>query len=138
MIVSLQLPMRTISINATYSRDMRFKTSEYRAWATEFLNRIEQLDEYKSLLELGQIHKERGGIFSVSVIIEYPQHIFYNKDGAISSKTIDMSNGTKGLIDLLFGQVMETNDKHIVRLVEEKKAAGTYGLRIKIELLPMT
>lgn len=114
-------------------RDARFKTQAFKDWATEILAR---LDEHKELHELATDHAKLGGTFEVEIIAEFPAHVFYNKAGEVSSKTIDCSNFEKPLIDLVFGHTMDVNDKFITKLVSSKRAGADYSIKMTIRLLP--
>lgn len=130
--VTLHLPIKPFSINQMNCRDARFKTQAYRDWATEVLAR---LDEHKELHELALDHQASGGTFEVELVAEFPEHVFYNKDGAVSSKTIDCSNFEKPLIDLVFGHTMDVNDKFITKLISSKRPGAAYGIKMTIRLL---
>lgn len=85
---------------------------------------------------MAEMWRINGGIFHIRIMNNYPHHIYYNRHGQVSSKTFDCDNIIKPLIDLIFGQFMGLNDKHITKITAEKRAAATYGLDITIELLP--
>jgi len=112
-------------------RDQRFKTSEYKDYATEVLYR---LDALKELQEMRLAFEESGGTFTVELTALYPPHVYYNKNGTISAKTIDCSNFEKPVIDLIFGGTMNVNDKNIDCLISKKAAGATYGLDVRILL----
>lgn len=75
-----------------------------------------------------------GGTFKVYITFGYPEHIFRNKAGAISSKTFDLSNTEKPLLDLIFNNTMEVDDKHVVLLHSRKISGGRFYIDIDIEL----
>lgn len=132
MTVKFTLPIKPFSINQMFCRDMRYKSQAYQIWATEVLAYLREADEYKSLMELSMAHKEVGGTFYVSFIYNYPAYIFYNKQGQVSAKTIDLTNGGKPLLDLIFGDTMDINDRFVTGFKEEKRASASYTIDIII------
>jgi Holliday junction resolvase RusA-like endonuclease len=129
--IEFLLPIKAFSINQMSCRDARFKTPEYKDWATKVLY---MLDEHKALVDMGKQHSELGGEFHVEISATFPPHVYRNQQGAISSKTIDCSNFEKPLIDIIFDKCMHVNDKYISRLVSSKCAAANYGIHVKITL----
>ena len=128
--VKIVLPgERVFSINQTYSRDMRFKTSAFKDWHLRLTTLLEQCSELTALAEKW---RKDGGNFEVILSAIYPQHLFFNVAGDISSKTIDCSNFEKVLIDIIFGDVMDVNDKYITTLTSHKKPGATYSIEIEI------
>lgn len=137
MTVRLELPFKPFSVNRMNSRDMRFKSAEFRDWHLKVSTYILHSDEYKSLLELAQSHKDSKETknFYVEITVNYPAYMFWNKQKQISSKTVDCSNFSKPLIDILFGDIMDVNDKYIVGLKEQKRAGSSQTLEITIMLV---
>lgn len=134
MHLKFTLNIKPFSVNKMYCRDARFKSQEYKIWATTTNTAIQESDEYKQLLDIAEAHKANGGTFYVGLVYEYPAYMFYNKAGQISSKTVDCSNGAKSIIDIVFNDIMEVNDKHITCLKEEKRAGSNYLMHITIIL----
>jgi hypothetical protein len=133
MQVKFSLPMQVFSVNRMNARDVRFKTAEYKAWANEVLYRLSELEEYKTLQEMASDHQAYGGTFAVKITAQYPYHIFYNKAGQISSKTIDCTNFGKPILDLVFGDTLSVNDKYVVKCTECKEVGPSYAIVIQIE-----
>ena len=131
--VEILLPFSAYSVNKMTYRDVRFKTAEYKDWATKVLA---ALSDEKGLVDLAAIFNEKGGCFDVSVIVEYPHHVFYNKAGEISSKTIDCTNVGKPLIDLIFRDTMGVNDKYITWYSEAKQVGPTHCIKVLVRLQP--
>lgn len=130
MTVRFTIPLGAFSINKMQTRDARFKTAAYKDYATKFLYHLSNVPE------LQQLKKAWDGkaTFFVQIVTYYPGHIFYNKQGIISSKTVDCSNFSKPILDLIFGDTLEINDKFVTKLVEEKRAGSDYSLEITIIL----
>lgn len=126
--------MRAFSINAATYRDARFKTKEYKEWHLELQNRICDSDIYKDLLDLASDFKAEGGTFEVTLCVVYPFHVYYNKSKQISAKTFDVTNTEKLLVDVLFGDIMEVNDRYITKCTSSKRAGAMHEIEISIEL----
>lgn len=127
----IYLPLKAFSVNAYHFRDKRHKTPEARAWEASVQ---EALVEHKVLIDMADKWRTNGGVFHVELDFIYPPHIFYTKGGYISSKTFDLSNIEKPLIDQVFGDIMDVNDKLITRLVSRKLCGPTHGIVIRLEL----
>lgn len=113
---------------------MRFKSAAYKAWAEEIQY---YLNDIKGLHEMASDFADRGGAFLVKLTFSFPKHIFYNKAGAISSKSMDLSNVEKPLLDLIFGDTMGINDKNVIKLISEKQSDAFYCIKIRIEHVPL-
>lgn len=107
------------------TRDMRFKTTAFKEWRELvfqlIMNDTQAMEGLKRLAE--QFDTGAINCFKVCVTGFYPSVEFYNKQGAISSKTFDVTNVEKPLIDIIFGGVMNVNDKNIFCLISTKEAA---------------
>lgn len=132
MEVSFQLLGKGFSINQAYYAQRKVKTEACRLWEYSVLT---QLQEIKDLVDLADTHKERGGTFEVHFALNYPHHVFYNKQGLISSKTYDVSNFEKLLLDVIFGQVLGINDKLVTKLISEKRVGARHSIDVKIRLI---
>lgn len=134
--IEFELPLKAFSVNKMSARDVRFKTSEYKAWATAVLTHLREMEEFKRLMKMAEDFRARGGYFEVWFCYNYPHHEFYTKNGIISSKTIDMSNGAKPLLDLIFGETMEVNDKFVTKLTESKRVGPHHSMNVRIGYIP--
>ncbi len=132
MIIEFSLQTKAFSINKMHYRDQRFKTAEYKDWATKVLH---LLSEIKELYDMGGDWQRSGGVFAVEFEFVYPAYIYYNKSKQVSSKTFDLSNVEKPLLDLIFGDTMEVNDRNVVKLVSSKRAGAMYAINVSIEHL---
>lgn len=130
--MKLTLNCKPFSINAYSYRDKRHKTAEARAWEAQVLELLEPYE--KALLELADDWRKGGGVWRIKLYFFYPMHIFYNKDGQISSKSMDLTNVEKPLVDMIFGQVMGVNDKSIVECQSFKLPYAMYAIEVHLEL----
>ena len=133
LLIELSLPIKAFSVNATSYRDSRFKTKEYQDWYTKV---CELLEDHKELHELADDWRKDGGYFKVDFSFHYPEHIFWNRNKTVSSKTFDLTNCEKNLLDAIF-RFMDINDKHVVLLKSSKHPGIGYEIKIKIQILPI-
>lgn len=134
MRIEFTVPTQSFSINRASTRDVRYKSSDYKTWYLHTKTLIEEADYYKSLLDFAEHYKQMGGGLRMKIEIVYPHWFFYNKQGQISAKTQDVSNFEKLLIDLIIQDVMNLNDKNILELYSSKRAGATYLINVEIGL----
>ncbi len=128
---SFTLPTAAFSVNAyRYSRGFA-KTKEARIYEERILD---MLDEHKTLHDMADVFRAQGGAFRVSITCQYPKHVFYNQAGHISAKTFDLSNVEKPILDLVFCNFMDTDDRFVTELVSKKEVGATWAIKITIEL----
>ena len=130
MTIRFKIPLGAFSVNKMSTRDARFKTAAYKDWATKVLWYLSKVPELQTLKE----NYNGKDTFFVQIVSYYPGHIFYNKQGIISSKTVDCSNFSKPILDLIFGDTLNINDKMVTKLVEEKRAGSDLSLEITLIL----
>lgn len=126
-----ELKCKPFSVNAYYFRDLRVKTKEARAWEAEVM---ELLEEHRKALQDLVAPFSSTCSFGVEFTAVYPKHVYYAQHGGISSKTIDITNFEKPLMDLIFKNVLELNDKYVVKCISRKEPGLIYSLRIKLKL----
>lgn len=128
--VEFTLQGKAFSVNKAYYATRKVLTAEAKAWQAEI---TAQLEELKCLSEFASDFKENPGPIELRLVFYYPQHVFYNAQGQISSKTFDVDNSCKLLIDMLFS-TMGVNDKNIVKLVAEKRAGAQHYIGVQLLL----
>lgn len=131
--IEITLPMKAFSINRMNYRDVRFKTTEFKAWFNEL---CERLQAYKELLDMGDDFRSQGGEFCLWLTVAYPPHIFYNKSNQISAKTYDLTNVEKPICDAIFRETMRVDDRFLVKCISEKIPAAMNSITIKLERYP--
>lgn len=99
--ITLKLP--PFSINAMYYADFRAKTPEAREWTGQVFWQLNRPDNQIALKELRDYFDPKLHAFGVEVSAFYPRDVFFNKEGTVSGRTIDISNFEKTILDLLFG-----------------------------------
>lgn len=132
MEVRFVLTGKGFSINAAYYATRKIKTAAAREWEAAI---SEQLNDIKLLADLALEWNKLGGTFEVEMIHEYPYHVFYNKQGQVSSKTFDCSNVEKLLLDQIFGGALDINDKYVTKLISEKRVGPQHQIKVRIQLL---
>lgn len=129
--LEFSLPMKAFSVNKMSYRDARFKTQEFKDWFTEL---IQRLQEIKELSAMGDDWRKNGGYFEIWIEIVYPPHVYYNKSGQVSSKTFDVTNTEKPIVDAIFREVMCVDDRNLIRCTGSKRAGATHSIEIKLKL----
>lgn len=133
-----------------YGRDHRYKTADYKDWEAQAFWELSEPKPQLALKELREAFDETKHSIKLSLDIYYPQNIFYNTTKTISSKTIDLSNTEKILLDLLCDSKFHSealpygcpnlnlNDKHVIELTSKKHPTSqkTYTMVVEIELVP--
>lgn len=127
---------RAFSVNAATYRDARFKTASYKEWYTILNQQIIRHPEYANLLILAEdfLLDERQ-ILELDYHVQYPESVFKNPKGLVSSRTFDVSNTEKLFIDLLVGDIMGINDKYIRKMVSSKGPGDNFALKFTIRLI---
>ncbi len=132
--IEFTLPIKPFSVNAYRCRDQRFKTAEAQDWETRIKYMLE--DYAKEFNEMQTDFETFGGEFHVCLTAYYPNHVYYNKAGAVSAKTIDLSNFEKPLIDMIFRESLGVDDRFITKLSSKKQAGASDGIDVRIVFLP--
>lgn len=127
------LATQAFSVNAYRYRKNFIKTKEAREYEEKILY---MLDEHKQLHDMADMWRKTGGYFEISIVQTYPKHIFYNQAGTISSKTFDISNCEKPLLDLILNTFMSVDDKNVTKLISEKRIGLNYTIEVSLELIP--
>ena len=135
--LEINLPFKAFSVNAMNYRDSRFKTAEYKAWHEQIKSYIEE-NYSKQLNELNQDFNDWQIVYSVRIEVVYPPHLLFNANGGISSKSFDLSNVEKPLIDIIFRYGMAVDDKNIVELTSVKIPGATFAINVIICPLDMS
>ena len=134
---------KPFSINQMYCSGRNMKTQAAREWTEMIifaLNTPEILNSLKQLREFFKLEKHEYELYLKAV---YPKEIYYNKNGTISSKTIDTTNWEKNLQDILcdpkyFEDKLDNlniNDKYFTKLISEKRSGDTYKIEITIRIV---
>jgi hypothetical protein len=102
MRVKIRISEKPFSINAMYYMDKRNKTREAKEWSYSVFHQLSSEQNLAKLEKIRDYFDPAKHHFHVSLRAYYPRHILHRKDGAVSAKSIDVTNWEKPLIDLLF------------------------------------
>ncbi len=147
----ISLPLKPFSVNAMYSNTRNFKTAAYRDWELAALYAI--LNEHLVLTQLREAFDPIKHCFEVEIISYVPKAILFTKAGTLSSRSYDLSNIEKNLIDLLFlpryhqelqqmrptGGNINADDKGIVTLRSAKRCStdDKFLLEVIVSIEPL-
>lgn len=129
--VNFTLMCKPFSINAWTYSDKRHKTKEAVLWTAQVNELLEE--HSKALGELAMDFDKFGGCFRIQYTFLFPNHIFYNRDGQISSKSMDLTNVEKSITDRIFNDCMGVNDKSIVEVRSQKLPGPLYAIEVTLE-----
>lgn len=147
----LWLPgLEPLSINSTYIRGHNgvVKSNAARNWTQTFFHKLATLENLQALKELRDTIDLKTQGYRLTITTVYPHEMFYTKKGELSSRTQDLSNTEKSLIDCLclpkfsveappYGAPnLMCDDKHVVELIS-RKTWGPKGVHITIEIVPL-
>jgi len=151
MKVSFTIKAKPFSINKAYYKNRQL-TQEAREWREDFLLQLQQTTVRQQLRDLRNLFHEEKHVLSVQYVFYYPHDVLYTKKGAISKRSMDLTNIEKLVQDNLFesryngreinGITIENfdiDDKFIVSLLSRKVAHAReyHAIHITVELLPL-
>ena len=151
MKVHFTIKSKPFSVNKAYYKNRQL-TAEARTWRQDFLLQLQQTSVLQQIRELKQQFLPERNVLAVSYDYYYPREILYTKSGAISKRSMDLTNIEKLVQDNLFesryngreidGIIIENfdiDDKFIVSLHSRKLAHDLqyHEIRITVELLPL-
>jgi hypothetical protein len=129
---SFRIKAKPFSINAATYGDARTKTSAYYEWSNQIFHQLWSESNQQKMRDLREFFDETKHSVKVHMKAVYPKDQFITKQGTLSARTIDCSNGEKLLLDLFFDKQffskphptgvpnININDKHVVALYSEK------------------
>lgn len=145
MQITITLPnIKPFSINNTYTRNVKYKSNAFNKWrktVLEALNCPSNLSQCQSLADTFNpaLHS-----FYVTITVFYPTEKFFvqgskgkSPKGAISSRTMDLTNTEKVLIDLIFNKTISIDDRYISDLKSEKRPSEGFKTLVRISLVPL-
>lgn len=151
MIINLEAS--PFSINSAYylKGNGKVRTAECRQWGDAVLGQLQSYrDEMRQFTAEYDRSKEA---VTVNILFKIPTNKYYTYEKTISSRSTDLTNVEKLLVDLIFdarffgrtvnGQKiinLNINDKDIVDLVSSKRPSYKYNIQIIIDkiLLPVS
>lgn len=146
---TLRIPQEPISINKVHCRDVRYYTTHFKQWTTNALINLSKNGNKKKIEEIKDQFNPNKHYIHLEITSFYPREQMFTASGSISSKTHDLSNIEKPLIDVLFlpkfhgvGSIMKgpnlnMDDKYIKSMLSVQKAADDHLIEITIEFKPL-
>lgn len=144
------LPVGPISINSTFYGDKRHgMRPEAKEWySSVFFALSEPTIAEKLRLARNSFDLNKHG-YAIRLLWFIPKTVLYTKAGDLSSRSIDLTNCEKSIVDALFlpkhfgtnvpyqCENLNVDDRYLRRLFSEKKASldGNYRLDITIKLI---
>lgn len=132
-----------------YCSQRNIKTSAAKEWSCQVLHALNAPQITEDLKELREAFDPKKNGYEINLIFNYPKNIFRNKEGEISSRTMDITNIEKPLIDLLFlckyfdlespygAKNLNIDDKYLTKMVSEKRSSDIYSIEIVIKILDL-
>jgi hypothetical protein len=147
---TFKIPLPTVSINNFYYANKQHGIrAEAREWQYKFFNFLSLEENKIKLQSLRNAFDIKNHGYVVDFQFEVPKLKFINKTGGLSSRTIDLSNCEKSIIDVLFlpkhcendapygCQNLCIDDKYLVGLSSRKRIAETYNIKIEIKIVDL-
>lgn len=116
-----------------YYGDQRIKTQAAREWTEKVVHQLNWTATSKKLETLRDSFDPQKHVYIIKLTAYYPEKDFYTKsEGTVSSRTQDISNWEKPLIDIIFlkkyfedsgrlnCQNLNTDDKYICSMQSRK------------------
>ncbi|BAQ92871.1 hypothetical protein [uncultured Mediterranean phage uvMED] len=136
------------SINSWYSLDLKSRSVDSFKWGYKVFDEINKKENQVKIRELSKVFDSNKHTFSVRLIFYYPENVFYTKAGSISSRSHDLSNLEKPIIDLIFipshfgeypngSKNMNCDDRFITELFSAKKVGKAFGIKATISIKPL-
>lgn len=143
---TLLLPTEPLSINKQHCRDKRYTTSAWKDWAANVLIMLSKPNNQNSIQKLKKAFNPKDHYIKVQMISYYPRDQFWTESNQLSSKTHDVTNIEKPLVDVLFlpkfhgtGTVMKgpnfnIDDKYIKEFNSRQRVGDYHLIELHIEL----
>jgi hypothetical protein len=144
--IKLVLKIKPFSINAMFAKSRGFTTAKYKDWSYQVFHQLDTEENLKKMAEFKEEFDPLVNCIHLHLKSSYPKSVFIKKAGGISSRTHDISNIEKPLIDLIFDEKYEKkpspygcknlaiNDKFITKMISEKLISDDEDYRIEIDL----
>ncbi len=124
---SFRVYIPPISINSFYTGNRQFKSTAAKQWTIEALHQLNQEHILSKLKYLREHFDSSKHTYGIELKFAYPRTKFLNKKGEISAKTIDITNGEKSIVDVLFlgkffdeFENLNCDDRFLTKMVSEK------------------
>lgn len=140
--------LKPLSVNSTYVRTLNgvMKTSAATEWFYSAFHILSSEENKQKLKELREYFDPKKHVYSFEIVALYPKKIFFTKQGTVNSKTIDVSNFEKSIIDIFclkryFNnpspagcENLNTDDRYVTDLTSRKAVSSDDEPRIEVEI----
>lgn len=143
--IKFELDIEPMSVNQVYYGNRSHGwTADAKEWSYRLIYQLSKHENQIKIINSLFDPKKHG--LSVSFTVSYPD--FIKKAGGISSRTQDVDNVLKPMIDVLFNkkfngtnipytcQNFNIDDKHIVELTS-RKVAGPQKIVVEVAVVPL-
>lgn len=140
--------LKPLSVNSTYYRSFNgvTKTSAANDWTYTIFHILSSSENVEKLAKLRSEFDPKLHALSFDICVFYPKSIFYTKTGVINSKTIDVSNFEKSIVDVFClkrhfdnpppsgCQNLNTDDRYVTDMRSSKRPSEDGEPRIEVEI----
>lgn len=140
------IPLKPFSVNAMYYKSRDMKTRECRDWETAFLHELRQPGPQAALKDLREAFVLHKHVYRARIIWKVPRANFVTKEGHLSSRSFDVTNVEKPIIDLIFlpkhhvqlyphgAPNLNVDDKYLMALTSGKRCSSEEKYEIQVTL----
>lgn len=137
--------MEPLSINKVHCRDVRYFTTAFKDWSCNVLSHLGSDKNQKAVKAIKESFNEKKHYLKLDLKSYYPRDQMFTLGGSISSKTHDVSNIEKPLIDVVFtpkfhgagsmkGKNLNMDDKYIKKMSSEQYVGDYHLMEILVEI----
>lgn len=140
------LPLKPFSVNSMYYGHRNQKTAECRDWESAFLHELGKSGPQSALKDLREAFVLHKHVYRARIIWHVPRVSFITQKGEISSRSFDVTNTEKPIIDLVFlpkyhvqrppygCQNLNVDDKYLMSLNSGKRCSSEDSFAIEVTL----
>lgn len=141
--IAFTIPLPALSINRWSGVSKRFISTEAKHWIQDVQYALSGPQNQNQLALIRDSFNAKKHSIGVALHFISPQNEFYNKQGLFSSRTCDITNVEKPLVDVLFlakysdstYRSLEVDDKYISEMQSRKSAGTAYQIQVRIWLI---
>lgn len=143
--LTLEIPVKPYSVNSYYYRNRSIKRREAVEWEHTIIEHLRNKEYQDKIEEFRNLFSPSKHSIEIHIKLQYPKELLYTKKHQISSKSFDISNTEKPLIDVIFlskystktSRNLEIDDKYITKMIVEKVAGKDHLITINIKLVDL-
>lgn len=131
-----------------YANKLHGFTADSKEWRFKCFHAMSKQVAAQALADLREHFNASKHSYKISFTFNIPREKFYNKQGLISSRTADLSNVEKALVDVIFlpanfgnnppynCEQLNIDDKYVTEMSSRKVAVDAdYSIDITIEIV---